>query len=106
MWFAGLLTGAFIGWLDSAAAGFLGAAVGAAVGAIVASALKARASATALPDIERKIGHIYQSLEDIHRRLVRLEQVAGQHERAADSGDALAAEPTPATDDSSAIREI
>ncbi len=105
MWFAGLLTGAFIGWLDSAAAGFLGAAVGAVVGAIVASALKARPPAKSLAEVERKIGHIYQSLEDIHRRLVRLEQPAVRHESAAHAGDAQGAEVTPAPDDSPAVRE-
>ena len=98
MWFAGLLTGAFIGWLDSAAAGLLGAAVGAVVGAIVASALKARTPAKALPDIERRISHIYQSLEDIHRRLVRLEQAGSRQERAATAGDEQSGQTTPVSD--------
>jgi len=89
MWFAGLLTGAFIGWLDSAGAAFFGAAVGTIVGAIVGSALKSRPAdgkaASGLADLELKINHIYKSLEDIHRRLVRLEQPGEQQRPAATS---------------------
>ncbi len=78
MWFAGLLMGGLIGSLGGVASGFFGAIVGAVAGGMLGAGLKANARNIAPPeqlaDIQLKINHIYQSLEDVHKRLVRLEK--------------------------------
>lgn len=80
MWFAGLLIGMVLGaTLGHGAGALAGAIVGAIAGAAYRAANPKRAgedgeSAQRLAEIERKIDHIYKSLEDIHWRLVKLEK--------------------------------
>ena len=80
MWFAGLLIGMVLGGLLGHGAGALaGAIFGAIAGAAYRAANSKRGeddgeSAQRLAELERKIDHIYKSLEDIHWRLVKLEK--------------------------------
>src|SRR3972149_2961799 len=82
MWFAGLLIGAAIGALNGVISAVFGAFAGAIAGAIIGAALKPRETHGKtqgdLADLAFKVAHIYKSLEDIHRRLVRLEKPGEQ----------------------------
>ncbi len=105
MWFAGLLIGALVGALAGAGSAFFGAIAGAVAGAIVGAAIKRRTATAKTADgtagLAFKIDHIYKSLEDIHRRLVRLEQVVPQQSPAADAPPQDApAEPAKGTSES------
>ena len=80
MWFLGLLAGMVVGGMIGHGFGaFAGAVLGAIAGAAYRSAHPAGtddagASTQRLAEIERKIEHIYKSLEDIHWRLRKIEE--------------------------------
>jgi uncharacterized membrane protein len=82
MWFLGLLAGLVVGAMVGHGAG---AVIGAILGAIGGAVYRANhpasrdaggEAARRLAEIERKLDHIYKSLEDIHWRLVKLEKPA------------------------------
>ena len=88
MWLLGLLVGAVVGGLLGHGSGALaGAIVGTVAGAVYRSrhggqAQDEKSAARRLAELERKVDHIYKSLEDIHWRLRKLEQpdaVTEQH---------------------------
>jgi uncharacterized membrane protein len=78
MWFLGLIIGAIIGAIGDAEGALVGAIVGAIAGGVLRSAFKSRAAdpATApqLAEVLRQNEHIYRCLEDVHGRLLALEQ--------------------------------
>src|SRR3954463_12780131 len=96
MWFAGLLIGGLIGSLGGYPSGVFGAIVGTIAGAIIGATMKSvvgegdgdghsrnrdgRTSDPPLAEVERRIAHIYKSLEDIHYRLAKLEPAAAPAE--------------------------
>ena len=83
MWFLGLLAGMVTGGLIGHGAGaFAGAILGAVAGAVYRATHPAQsngdhAPAQRIAELERKVDHIYKSLEDIHWRLLRLEKPGG-----------------------------
>ena len=116
MWFLGLLAGMIVGGMIGHGIGaFAGAVLGAIAGAAYraahpAGAEDAGAQAKRLAELERKIDHIYKSLEDIHWRLRKLEQpdaVAGPRplEAARPAADsAVDAQPVAASTHADVVR--
>ena len=93
MWFVGMVIGILIGSVGGFGTAFLGAILGTVVGAVIGSSNKKTSKNTPpasmpprMDESARNFEHIYKSLEDIHRRLLRLEE-PGKQPAAAPSTD-------------------